>query len=95
MPHRSRTSVQDLPVDVVVSLVRDPTKFDPHIQKWLVAKQDAVDAKEEAGKRLAAAEKAEESAKQAQTRAENASERLRKATDRFDKERQNQLLNQT
>ncbi len=48
MPHRSRVSVADVPLDILCLIINDPDKYAPLIQEWRDAKGEAIREKQRA-----------------------------------------------
>ena len=48
MPHRSRVSVADVPLDILCLIINDPDKYAPLIQGWRDAKGESVRAQQRA-----------------------------------------------
>ena len=51
MPHRSRVSVADVPLDILCLIINDPDKYAPLIQEWRDAKGEAVRDRQRADER--------------------------------------------
>ena len=59
MPARNRVSINDLPIDIVVTLLRDPDRYQPLLNGWLEAKRAAKQKEADAAARAHEAGEAE------------------------------------